>query len=247
MLPHQTLIAASCQADTYKQLASRAVALAEAAGPTGRVLIALAGGPGSGKSTAAAGVAARVSTLLPPGPGAPPGASSATILPMDGYHYTRAQLDHFPDPVEAHARRGAPHTFDVRSFVAAVKAAAVPGASLDAPTFDHGAGDPLPGGVAIRPWHRVVLVEGNYVLLPDGEWAGVGELATERWFLGCPLETAMKRVFTRQRRQGREAGLVAARIEGNDRPNAILVNGSVGRADIVARTDVPSGNGRKEK
>ena len=34
-----------------------------------------------------------------------------------GYHYTRAQLDQFPDPDEAHARRGAYWTFDGTAFV----------------------------------------------------------------------------------------------------------------------------------
>ena len=34
-----------------------------------------------------------------------------------GYHYTRQQLDQFPDPDEAHARRGAYWTFDGAAFV----------------------------------------------------------------------------------------------------------------------------------
>ena len=34
-----------------------------------------------------------------------------------GYHYTRAQLDQFSDPDEAHARRGAYWTFDGIAFV----------------------------------------------------------------------------------------------------------------------------------
>ena len=238
LAPGQALIPSTCQAETYDALAARAVALA---GRTaGRVVIALAGGPGSGKSTAAAGVAVRVCATLPPGPGAPPGAASAVVLPMDGFHYTRAQLDAFPDPAAAHARRGAPWTFDARAFAAAVTAAALPGASLDAPSFDHGAGDPVAGGVAIRPWHRVVIVEGNYVLC-GGEWGPVGDAAAEKWFLGCPTEDAMKRVFHRQVRQGRRPGDVARRIAENDRPNCELVNACVGRADVVARSDLPAG------
>ena len=244
LAPGQVLIESSCQADTYDALAARAVALAEA-DPGGRVVIALAGGPGSGKSTAAAGVASRVSSALPPLPGAPSGAASAVFLPMDGFHYTRAQLDAgvAGDPPAAHARRGAPWTFDAAAFAAAVAAAAVPGTALDAPSFDHGAGDPAPGGAAIRPWHRVVIVEGNYVLCENGAWAGVAQVATEKWFLGCPLKVAMKRVTARQRRQGRPAGVVARRIAQNDRPNAVLVNRCVGRADVVARTDLPAGKG----
>ena len=34
------------------------------------------------------------------------------VIPMDGYHYYRKELDEMEDPAEAHARRGAAFTFD---------------------------------------------------------------------------------------------------------------------------------------
>jgi pantothenate kinase len=40
----------------------------------------------------------------------------AQVVPMDGYHYERRVLDTFPDPSEAHRRRGAPFTFDALRF-----------------------------------------------------------------------------------------------------------------------------------
>ncbi|EAQ85796.1 hypothetical protein CHGG_07049 [Chaetomium globosum CBS 148.51] len=43
----------------------------------------------------------------------------AAFVPMDGYHHTRAQLDAMPDPVTAHARRGAEFTFRRRGLRAA--------------------------------------------------------------------------------------------------------------------------------
>ncbi len=51
-----------------------------------RVLIGIAGVPGSGKSTVAAAAAAR---LVARG-------VAAVALPMDGFHYSRAQLDAMP-------------------------------------------------------------------------------------------------------------------------------------------------------
>ena len=33
------------------------------------------------------------------------------------------------------------------------------------PSFDHGVGDPVEDDIAVRPRHRVALVEGNYLLL----------------------------------------------------------------------------------
>ena len=43
------------------------------------------------------------------------------VVPMDGFHYYRRQLDAFEDPAAAHARRGAPWTFDAEAFVACVR------------------------------------------------------------------------------------------------------------------------------
>ena len=41
-----------------------------------------------------------------------------------------------------------------------------------APSFDHGTGDPVEGGVRIDPGHRVVVAEGNYLLLGEREGGG---------------------------------------------------------------------------
>jgi pantothenate kinase len=46
---------------------------------------------------------------------------NALVIPMDGYHYSRSELDKFPDPIEAHARRGAEFTFDGQKFVKDIK------------------------------------------------------------------------------------------------------------------------------
>jgi pantothenate kinase len=57
--------------------------------------IGLAGAPGSGKSTLAAKLQAQFGDSL-------------LVIPQDGYHYYRHQLDAMPDPAMAHARRGSP-------------------------------------------------------------------------------------------------------------------------------------------
>ncbi len=39
------------------------------------------------------------------------------------------------------------------------------GATL--PSFDHGVGDPVPDGVTVIPQNKIILVEGNYLLLGE--------------------------------------------------------------------------------
>ena len=83
------------------------------------------------------------------------------------YHedYTRAQLDTFPNPAEAHARRGAAFTFDGEGFVNLVKRLAEPVTesteTIWAPDFDHAAKDPRENAIAVERHNRIVVLEGN--------------------------------------------------------------------------------------
>ena len=84
---------------------------------------------------------------------------------MDGYHYTRAQLDAMPDPATAHARRGAEFTFDGEGFLALVKRLKEPvtaeTTTIFAPSFDHAIKDPKENDIPVERTHRIVVLEGN--------------------------------------------------------------------------------------
>ena len=83
------------------QLASRALHLETQAKQQqqhkGPLIIGIAGAPGSGKSTLAALAAQRINELAlqEEGPSAHP---VAVVVPMDGFHLYRRQLDAMPDP-----------------------------------------------------------------------------------------------------------------------------------------------------
>lgn len=78
-----------------------------------RYLVAIAGVPGSGKTTTAEAVARNLNLTA--------GAGTATLLSMDGFHLPRAMLDTLPNREEAYVRRGAPWTFDVARFIAFIR------------------------------------------------------------------------------------------------------------------------------
>lgn len=99
--------------------------------PRERILIALAGVPGSGKSTTSSrlitalqcrGIIAAVVAVV-----SQPKTSNNTLLlqllgseltmVQDGFHYCKAALAAFPDPELAFRRRGAPSTFDVNALL----------------------------------------------------------------------------------------------------------------------------------
>ena len=190
-----------------------------AANPQRRVFIALAGLPGSGKSTVAAQLADAVNAEAGPG--------TMVALGMDGFHLTRAQLAQFPDPTAASARRGAPWTFDPQALAARLQALRNDnGDAVSWPGFDHGAGDPVADAVHVPPGTRLILVEGLYLLHTGHGWNLKG-LFDELWFLDVSMGVAMDRLVLRHmaaNAQSREVAL--ARLAGNDRRNADIVAAS---------------------
>ena len=179
-----------------------------------RILIGLAGLPGSGKSTVAAQLADAVNAQAGPG--------TAVALGMDGFHLSKAQLALFADPQAALTRRGSPWTFDPQALGERLHALRG-GAAVSWPGFEHGVGDPVPDAVQIAPATRLVLVEGLYLLHSGHGWS-LSDQFDERWFLDVPMDVAMNRLITRHMRaNGHSRAVAEARLAVNDRLNAEIV------------------------
>jgi pantothenate kinase len=190
----------------YAKLTTRAKALYEAnllinTSRSARVLIALAGPPGSGKSTVAAAVVDRLNAASECGP-------YATVLPMDGFHLTRAELDTMPNKVEAYARRGAAWTFDARGvvdLVAALHESRTNFAKVHrAPAFDHAIKDPVENAIKIDRRIQLVIIEGNWLLYNEDPWSAISQLVDDTWFIEVDEEVALQRVACRHIKSGVE-------------------------------------------
>jgi pantothenate kinase len=150
----------------------------------------------------------------------------ATFIPMDGYHLSRTQLDALPDPVSAHARRGAAFTFDGEAFLALVKKLREPlcpeTKTLYAPSFDHALKDPVADDIAIGPSIRIIIFEGNYLSLNKSPWKDAAALMDELWFVDVDFEVARRRLVHRHVKAGiaRDEEEAGRRADEND-----LVNG----------------------
>ncbi|CAL3971295.1 unnamed protein product [Diplocarpon coronariae] len=196
--------------------------------PNQRLMIAISGIPGSGKTTLARTITARLNALS--SSTSPPGRASeiATFIPMDGYHLPLSALHAMPDPVHALARRGAPFTFDgpaYLSLVASLRPPLTPSTpTVYAPSFSHTTKDPVADGIRIGKESRVLVFEGNYLSLDEGVWGDAGQLMDEHWFVDVEAEVARRRLVERHVR----SGVAGSREEAERRARENdLVNGTV--------------------
>ncbi|KAJ4245219.1 hypothetical protein NW762_014089 [Fusarium torreyae] len=189
-----------------------------------RAIIALAGPPGSGKSTVAEAVANRLNAGLEK--------PTTLILSTDGFHYPRATLDAMSNAAEAHARRGVHWTFDADGVVALARllnetsqlsVTKLP--TIRAPSFDHKLKDPVIDDVMISPDVTLVILEGLWLLYDETPWNQIQNLVDETWWIDVDKDLARWRVAERHVHSGIETTLEAAlrRVDANDSLNGEMV------------------------
>jgi pantothenate kinase len=193
----------------------------------GLAVLGVTGRPGAGKSTLAA-------LLVEAVPG-------AVLVGMDGFHLAHAALAAL-GRVE---RKGAPDTFDAAGYVALLRRvrgldAAGDGETVWAPRFHRDLEDAVAGAVPVTAEARLVVTEGNYLLLDDPPWDQVRLLLDECWFVDVPEDLRRARLQARHELYGRTPQQARARTLGSDERNAVLVAASRPRAHRrVDGTELP--------
>ena len=201
-----------------EQLAARVAALTQG---RDRVLIGIAGSPGSGKSTLAVAVA---EVLTERGLG-------TELVGMDGFHLAHSVLT----DRELVDVKGSPETFDAAGYVALVGRLRAHGPdTVYAPEFRREIEDAIAGAIPVSAQTRVVITEGNYLLLPDAPWSELPSVLDEIWFLDTPPELRLSRLVARHIFFGRtEEAAVERATVGTDGVNATLVDATRHRADLI--------------
>ena len=196
--------------DRLRQLAAR-----------GRAVVGIAGAPGAGKST----LSGRLVDALGP---------DAVVVPMDGFHLHDDELAR----LGRSDRKGAPDTFDVAGYVALLRRLrAEADGTVYAPEFVRAREESVAGAIAVRPEHRVVLTEGNYLLLDVPGWDGVRPLLDEVWYVESQERLRLDRLVRRHADNGRPPEVARRWATVSDQANAEVVARTRCAADLVVTND----------
>ncbi|CUR57264.1 conserved hypothetical protein [metagenome] len=207
------------RAPSLSALVERAEALL--VGPQ-RVVLGVTGAPGAGKSTLAEALVAGLRADLGP--------DAVGHLPMDGFHLADVQLDR----LGLRDSKGAPETFDVDGYVAILRRLHVEADHpVYAPGFERDLEQPIAAAIAIPASARLVVTEGNYLLLPDRGWERVRPLLTEAWLVDLDDDARRQRLIRRHEQFGKSPAAARAWVDQVDERNAELVRGTRDRADLV--------------
>ncbi len=91
----------------------------------------------------------------------------------------------------------------------------------------------MPDDIRIGVEDRVVLVEGNYLLLDEGRWAEVAGLLDVSVFLSQPMVVVREAMVERFIAGGRTEPDARAYYERVDRRNYETIMSTIARADLV--------------
>lgn len=185
----------------------------------GRTVLGIAGAPASGKSTLAEALVDELNRRH---------RGEVVLVGMDAYHLGHQVLVRRGQA----GVKGAPHTFDALGYAALLDRIRQGGDTVYAPEFHREIEDSLAQNVEVGPEVRLVVTEGNYLLLPDEPWDRVRALLDEAWFIHLDDEERRRRLTGRHQRYGLDPEVALARALGTDETNAALVNGAQNNPDL---------------
>lgn len=183
-----------------------------------RIVIGIVGKPGAGKST----LTSQLISNLPK--------DSAVLIPMDGYHLSNKQLA----KLGISDRKGAFDTFDSDGFVKLLKSVNRESEKdIYFPIFYREIEESYAADGVVPANTKLVITEGNYLLLDRGGWEAVREELDEVWYIEVDDRLRLDRLTKRHQSYGRNYEEAFAWASGSDEKNAELVAKTRDKADVI--------------
>ena len=173
-----------------------------------RYFIALSGPPASGKSTISENLAKDLSAK----------GYNSSILQMDGFHYDDLILKE----KNLLSKKGAPETFDVMGLINFVSRLHKED-EVVIPIFDRSLELSRSSAVIISKNTKVIIVEGNYVLLNSYPWSELHKFFNTTVMINCEKKILEKRLIERWRNFNLPKEKIDEKVYKNDLPNGVNV------------------------
>jgi pantothenate kinase len=216
----------TARAGSLEELLTRAGELLR---PDRRALLGIAGAPGAGKTTLARALLQALVAAPPVGAGP----EWVAHVPVDGYHLADVELARLGRA----GRKGAPDTFDADGYAALLRrlrgAPIDPEGTIYAPAFDRDIEQPVAGSIPVHPGCRLIVTEGNYLLLDQAPWRRARAELDAVWFCEVDDDRRRHRLIARHVEFGKPAEAAVAWVADTDEPNAELVATTRHRADLL--------------
>lgn len=198
-------------------------------------MVGICGSPGAGKSTLAQSLVEALNEADQKG-------QPAALVPMDGFHLPNSVL------VSLGLRhlKGIPETFDAQGFVRLLSRLRDNQENeVPVPIFDRWSDSSIDDALSIKKDSKILIVEGNYLLMRRSPWDRIKGILDEVWFLESNLDLIRPRLIARHMAGGLSEEEAVAKVESTDLPNSILIEECRALADAVIFSPFASGINRE--
>lgn len=198
-----------------------------------RLIVGIGGPPGSGKSY----LAEQINWIM--GKGMVPGCYAMT-LPMEGFYFPHHYLRHHhrntpTGKVLLSDVKGGPDTFDTANLKEHLtRLRAVEEDDLYWPGFSPEYNDILPRHYRVHQTINVVIVQGDFLLVDRGPFAGIPSMFDVCIYVESPAAAIISHLMQRRMRNGESEMQAKESLKKVDLPNARIAESTRGRADLIA-------------
>lgn len=186
-----------------------------------RFIVAIAGPPASGKSTAANNLCSALATINKD--------MNPIVVPMDGFHLDNATLD----SKNLRHKKGAAETFNAEAFVALVQKIHSKSDVVQVPEFDRALDKVVDLGKTVTKSNKIVIIEGNYLFLEEGPWKQLSNFFDMSIFLLPKTKLLKERLISRWLKHGYPQKEAEEKAYANDIPNAKFVLANSAYIDLT--------------
>ena len=183
-----------------------------------RYFISLSGPPASGKSTISEKI---INDLNSKG-------YQSSILQMDGFHLD----DQILKDQNLISKKGAPETFDVMGLISFLSRLQIE-PEVIVPIFDRSLELSRSSATIINKETKVILVEGNYLLLKSKPWDNLQKFFDVSVMINCEEKVLEKRLLDRWKNFNLSKEDIYQKVYQNDLPNGLNVLNNSSASDYI--------------